>query len=42
VPPYPLGRAFRDIVGRANQALAREADEVYLLVAGIPTTLKGD
>jgi adenosylcobinamide kinase/adenosylcobinamide-phosphate guanylyltransferase len=41
VPPYPLGRAFRDIVGRANQALAREADEVYLLVAGIPMTLKG-
>jgi adenosylcobinamide kinase/adenosylcobinamide-phosphate guanylyltransferase len=41
VPPYPLGRAFRDIVGRANQALAREADEVFLLVAGIPMTLKG-
>jgi adenosylcobinamide kinase/adenosylcobinamide-phosphate guanylyltransferase len=41
VPPYPLGRAFRDIVGRANQDLARNADEVYLLVAGIPMVLKG-
>jgi len=41
VPPYPLGRAFRDIVGRANQDLARQAHEVYLLVAGLPMTLKG-
>lgn len=41
VPPYPLGRAFRDVAGRANQDLAQKADEVYLLVAGIPMTLKG-
>jgi adenosylcobinamide kinase/adenosylcobinamide-phosphate guanylyltransferase len=41
VPPYPLGRAYRDLLGRANQALARQADIVHLLVAGLPLTLKG-
>jgi len=30
VPPYELGRAYRDILGRANQILARHADEVLL------------
>lgn len=41
VPPYKLGRVWRDLLGRANQVLARHADEVYLLVAGIPMTIKG-
>lgn len=40
VPVYPLGRAYRDLLGWANQALARQADEVYLLVAGIPLGVK--
>ena len=40
VPPYELGRAYRDILGRANQILARHADEVHLLVAGIPIKVK--
>ena len=40
VPPYELGRAYRDILGRANQILARHADEVFLLVAGIPMKVK--
>ena len=40
VPPYELGRAYRDILGRANQVLARDADEVYLLVAGLPMKVK--
>lgn len=40
VPPYDLGRAYRDLLGRANQDLARQADEVYLLVAGLPMRLK--
>jgi adenosylcobinamide kinase/adenosylcobinamide-phosphate guanylyltransferase len=40
VPPYPAGRVYRDILGLANQWLAREADEVYLLVAGLPLRLK--
>ncbi len=40
VPPYPLGRLFRDVAGRVNQLVAREADEVYFLVAGLPRRLK--
>ncbi|MGQ9555933.1 MAG: bifunctional adenosylcobinamide kinase/adenosylcobinamide-phosphate guanylyltransferase [Anaerolineae bacterium] len=40
VPPYPLGRLFRDLLGRANQILARRADQVYLMVAGLPLDLK--
>ncbi len=40
VPPTPQGRVFRDILGRANQKLAALADEVYLVVAGIPLDLK--
>ena len=40
VPPYELGRAYRDILGRANQILAQHADKVQLLVAGIPMKVK--
>ncbi len=40
VPPYPVGRAYRDALGRANQRLAAEADEVVLMVAGIPMKVK--
>src|SRR5688572_10801534 len=40
VPPYPLGRAFRDLLGRVNSALAAEADAVYLMVAGLPVEVK--
>lgn len=40
VPPYALGRAVRDIAGRVNQVLAREADEVHLCVSGIPVRIK--
>jgi adenosylcobinamide kinase/adenosylcobinamide-phosphate guanylyltransferase len=40
VPPYRLGRLFRDGLGRANQRLAGAADEVLLLVAGLPWHLK--
>ncbi len=42
VPPTPLGRHFRDMAGRANQFVAGEADEVYLLVSGIPLKIKGE
>ena len=40
VPPYELGRAYRDILGRANRILAETADEVFFLVAGIPMKIK--
>ena len=40
VPATPLGRIFRDALGRANQAVAARADAVYLVVAGIPLRLK--
>lgn len=40
VPPYPLGRLYRDLLGRANQQLAARADRAYLMVAGLPLDLK--
>jgi adenosylcobinamide kinase / adenosylcobinamide-phosphate guanylyltransferase len=40
VPPYPLGRVYRDALGWANQALARAASRVILMVAGIPMVIK--
>jgi len=40
VPPYPLGRTYRDLLGRANQHLARRADRVIFLVAGLPVDVK--
>ncbi len=40
VPTTPLGRAYRDLLGWANQRIAQAADEVYLLVAGIALPLK--
>lgn len=42
VPEYKLGREFRDIAGRINQYLANEAEEVYLVVSGIPLKIKGE
>jgi adenosylcobinamide kinase/adenosylcobinamide-phosphate guanylyltransferase len=40
VPPYPLGRLYRDALGRANQQLAAAATRVLFLVAGLPMTVK--
>ena len=40
VPPYQMGRVYRDAIGWANQQLAREAEKVIFMVAGIPTTVK--
>lgn len=40
VPAYPLGRVYRDVLGRANQQLAQAADQVVLMVAGIPMMVK--
>ena len=40
VPPTPIGRAYRDALGAANQRLAEIADRVYLCVAGLALELK--
>jgi adenosylcobinamide kinase/adenosylcobinamide-phosphate guanylyltransferase len=40
VPAYPLGRTYRDALGRANQRLAAVADQVFFMVAGLPLTVK--
>ena len=39
VPPYPLGRIYRDALGRANQRLAARANRTILMVAGLPVHL---
>jgi adenosylcobinamide kinase / adenosylcobinamide-phosphate guanylyltransferase len=40
VPLEPLGRAFRDALGRVNQAAAAACTEVYFVVAGLPLRMK--
>jgi adenosylcobinamide kinase/adenosylcobinamide-phosphate guanylyltransferase len=40
VPPYQMGRAYRDALGWANQKLAHEANKVNFMVAGIPMVVK--
>jgi adenosylcobinamide kinase/adenosylcobinamide-phosphate guanylyltransferase len=39
-PETALGRRFRDALGLVNQAAARAADEVVMMVAGCPLTVK--
>ncbi len=39
-PDNELARVFSDIAGRVNQTIAKEADEVVLLVSGLPVKLK--
>jgi adenosylcobinamide kinase/adenosylcobinamide-phosphate guanylyltransferase len=41
VPAYSLGRRYRDLLGEINQSVARAADDVVLMVAGLPLALKG-
>jgi adenosylcobinamide kinase/adenosylcobinamide-phosphate guanylyltransferase len=40
VPDTASGRLFRDALGELNQRLANAADEVHLVVAGIPLRLR--
>ena len=39
VPAYPLGRAYRDLLGQVNQRVSIAADRAWLLVAGRPLEL---
>ncbi len=41
VPTTAMGRFYRDILGQANQTVALHAQQVYLMVAGIPLLIKG-
>lgn len=40
VPDHALGRVYRDLLGAVNRKLAEAADEVFLLVAGLPVEIK--
>ena len=40
VPDNPLARRFRDLLGMANQIIARGADEVIFMQSGIPVVIK--
>lgn len=40
VPEYPLGREFRDLAGALNQKIAKLADKVVFMIAGLPMCLK--
>lgn len=40
VPEQPMSRAFRDIAGRLNQQVAKRADKVSFMVAGLPMEVK--
>lgn len=40
VPANAMSRAYRDLVGLANQYVAKRADKVYLSIAGITMELK--
>jgi adenosylcobinamide kinase/adenosylcobinamide-phosphate guanylyltransferase len=42
VPENRLARQYRDIIGLANQAVAKTAGKVIWMVAGIPVTVKGE
>ncbi len=40
VPMHSLSRAYRDVLGWINQRIARDADRVYLMVAGLAVDIK--
>ena len=41
VPDNALARRYRDVLGWVNQRCAQASHEAYLLVSGLPLTLKG-
>ena len=40
VPDTKLGRIYADELGRVNQLVAAESDDVYFMVAGLPIEVK--
>lgn len=41
VPSFEIGRRYRDLLGEINQRVADIANNVVLMVAGLPLLLKG-
>jgi adenosylcobinamide kinase/adenosylcobinamide-phosphate guanylyltransferase len=41
VPENKLARDFRDIAGKVNQIVAKEAKRVIFMASGIPMKIKG-
>lgn len=42
VPENALARRFRELAGRANRVAAEQADNVILMVSGLPVPIKGE
>lgn len=40
VPSHPAGRIFRDLLGEMNKMVAQKADEVLMMLVGIPLRLQ--
>ncbi len=40
VPENQISRKYRDLLGRCNQIMAKNADKVILMVSGIPVKIK--
>jgi adenosylcobinamide kinase / adenosylcobinamide-phosphate guanylyltransferase len=38
---HPVSRCFQDALGWVNQEVAKQADEVWMVVAGVPWRVKG-
>ncbi|SFI96515.1 bifunctional adenosylcobinamide kinase/adenosylcobinamide-phosphate guanylyltransferase [Thermoflavimicrobium dichotomicum] len=41
VAMHPVSRLFQDALGEVNQRLAQEAEEVWLVISGVPWRVKG-
>jgi adenosylcobinamide kinase/adenosylcobinamide-phosphate guanylyltransferase len=42
VPDTPIGREYRDTLGRLNAGMATISTDVYFMAAGIPLKIKGN
>lgn len=40
VPEHRLGRLYRDLLGKANQSLTAQAQDVYFMIAGLAIEVK--
>jgi adenosylcobinamide kinase/adenosylcobinamide-phosphate guanylyltransferase len=40
VPDNKLARDYRDILGKVNQVMAQNADDIYFMISGIPQKIK--